>query len=270
MPPYYAAGLTIRLETHEAGALEDTIVTANSGAESKRLLAEADLALSSGERLSEEPVDCLAEQGDSALKFLGKNQTMPFYCMAVNRRPPFVATFKQMSDCSLTVISVYGASVGDQLDPASGADNENEPATASKPKIKLRLRSTRSSTHTALPEDQQAFQPAPQPPSSDATYPTVGMPLGPTRTPTPVSSIPMGQPLSLDYRPVTLKVQLDPVKSFCRSPRVVFKDLKMEVFFNGVLTHSTLVPARERNKPESLNHVFSGSCASKSVRPIDC
>lgn len=90
MPPYYPAGLTIILETHDAGALETANVTANTGAEARQLLAQAELALSSGERLSEEVVDCLAEQGEGALKFFGKHQTMPFYCVAVNRRPPFV------------------------------------------------------------------------------------------------------------------------------------------------------------------------------------
>lgn len=229
MPTYFAAGVSIRLDTHEIPAAYAPDIGNSHGREARSRLAAAEADKRDGVCMAERPVDCLNEQGAGALKFLGRNLEIPFYCISVNNYdpPPYAPT---SSIPALEEAQERERSPSSELSPAPSS------ASSTSGHLLPRTKGLRASTKA------QAFL---QPPRKKRSESPVK-----AQTVTPaidhqesIASIPqtIEPPMLSSTRAISLNIKLDPIRSFCRTRKRSLRDIKVDVYVNGTLSTSTLI-----------------------------
>lgn len=259
----------MKLATHAIPDPESREVFRGHGKAAQRELASAEAALASRVRMTEEPVECLVEQGDEALKFLGKNMQAPFYCIAVNQGLSRARSKASEAHSFRTPRhSRERSTVSSSLSPAPSTPSASF-AETTKPEWPPRSRSLRSSTQGQ--PTKPGLEPANGPGGSSMklsignhameeakhgkTQPRNAGLMGKSAFQLPNSG---GTLIPKQTQGLSLEIKFDPLRSFCRSRVVEYKDIKIDVYFNGQLSTSALISARHKHEPSGTVRTFAG------------
>lgn len=246
MPTYFAAGVSLRLKTQDVPTTFIPDIGFDKGFKAQERLAAAEADRANGTRMLERPIDCLGEQGEGALKFLGRSLEVPFYCMSVQYERQSSPWTSRVDSTVSVPAEVRGSSSELSPAPSSSSSTAGQPL----PKFKALRASTQAQAMTLpspeLPTTVDKAIPKAEKAGSSLTrrFQTVSIDPQP---PLPHTSN--------SVKGISLELKLDPVKSFCRSKQMSLKDLKVDIYVNGTLANSTLIPVRSRMREE---HAFSG------------
>lgn len=256
MPTYYAAGISMNLSKHSLSRTKTSNVIRGQRLKGQQKLATACATLSNSERMHEDAIDCLPEQGDTRLKFLGNDPEAPFYCVVVNRR----ANVGPDDDAQ-------EIDEQDQHDDSSGLSA----APSTPPEVDLmpptpKLKTLRPSTQAQAPTNELSKDTTPLPARKITKKITLKLDKAP-QEPLPPSTPVMSKadqnaasPIleTMGRKGLGLTVRLDPTASFCRCRTLEFKDIKIDCFYNGDLSNSVLLPGKLRNETSGSHQVLSG------------
>lgn len=256
MPTYYAAGISVSLNQHPLRHSRTSDISRGQGPEVTQQLAAADVSSFASERMKEEAVDCLHEHGDTSLKFLGKDFEAPFYCVAVNRR------HRVKSDIDAQETNNHEQhDDSSELSAAPSTPPEVDPMPST-PKIKTLRASTQAqapnvelSAHTtSLPSVAIQKQVTIKPET------TKQKPYLPSTLLASQADVSSASPKSdaTRVKALSMTIRLDPVASFCRSRVIMFKDIKIDCYFNGDLSNSVFLSGKRRNETDGSHQILSG------------
>lgn len=187
--------------------------------------------------MSETTIDCFTQQQDCHLQFMGDDQDMPFFCVAVTPNAHIT------NSCC--------ASITRPVEDINSHQSQSSPSESTVvPKSQDKAGVTINSTDLAFQKSQ--IRGKQQPDAHFRTAPSNSLPQEVSKPGSQTSDQGTG------HKALALLIRFDHERSFSRTQKFVPRDLKVDCYYNGNLVVSTFLPSRLRTELSGIRHSFSG------------